>query len=92
MHTYDIVSHLVAFLAGDNGQTYSGSLFSIENNFFTLLGGIASGAIYALLTFFWKKPTFDENEEQHFYHIKVQNRDRSTAYNCKIDRFQKTES
>jgi len=29
--------------------------------------------------------TFEEYEEQHFYHTKVQNRGRSIAYNSKID-------
>ena len=29
--------------------------------------------------------SFDENERQHIYDTKVQNRGRNTVYNCKID-------
>ena len=96
--------YYISFTMMENNQTPSGFVFSLENVIFTIFGGVASAIVYALLTYIWNKPTLrlareesivDENDDRHFYHIRVKNKGRSTAYNCKVDiefREQKTSS
>jgi hypothetical protein len=49
--------YFIIFSVVSSNLTYSGPIFGLENIIFTISGGVASAFVYALLTFFWKKPT-----------------------------------
>jgi hypothetical protein len=59
-----------------------------------ILGGIVSSIVFAILLYLWQKPwlrlsseavKINEKDDRHFYHIKVENKGHTIAYNCKVD-------